>query len=852
MGAQNIRLLLVEDNPKDARLVCDLLHEDPGTSIHQVDRLAAATEHLAGHEIDIVLLNLGLADSQGLDTLRSVTMAAPRVPVVVFTGRNDDVMGRVAVREGAQDYLPKGSMIDGALMRTIHHAIERGENRAKLSNLSQIQRATRNVSRLILRQRDPQRLIEQTCELLVEARGYRGAWIALTDENGSCWAVGSAGSDDASGPFAQAIKLGALPSCCMIADAANEGRTFSRTVTCGDCLLAKTVCRDMSAVTLIRHDEKRYGFLGIAMPKGFEFDAELPVEVAGELGFALHDIELHDQSISSKEAFRESEKQLKVAETALQRSEATFRAVFQSITDGIVLTDARTKRFVLANRAICEMLGYNEAEMLQLTVADIYSEAALPTIELDIGRVLAGEKSRPEILAVRRKDGSVFRAEVSSAHATDLGRDILVGCFRDVTERTSLQASLAQADRLASVGMLAAGVAHEINNPLSYVLSNLQTLADDLPRLSSAVRRHHNRLSAHDNLDSANEPDEDRDVFAPAFLDDVNDRARDALTGIYRIKEIARGLGTFSRVEQTDVAPVNIEDAIECAINMAYNEIKYRARLIKDFQRVPPALASDGKLAQVFLNLMINAAHAVGEGNVEGNQIRVRTWADEFHVFAEVSDTGKGIPVDCQGRIFEPFFTTKGVGVGSGLGLSICKNIVTGFGGKISFTSQIGKGTQFVVELPITPADWEAHPQTLPPAPNAPDFMPRGRILVVDDEPAICAAVRRLLKSRHDVVTAASAEACKVILERDQAFDLLFFDIMMPGTSGMELHQWLENINPALADQVVFVSGGAFTPNAAKYLQEAGNLQVEKPFDATSLKKLVGELVLAAKAKRRQ
>jgi CheY-like chemotaxis protein len=221
-------------------------------------------------------------------------------------------------------------------------------------------------------------------------------------------------------------------------------------------------------------------------------------------------------------------------------------------------------------------------------------------------------------------------------------------------------------------------------------------------------------------------------------------------------------------------------------------------------------------------------------------------------VFAEVSDTGKGIPVDCQGRIFEPFFTTKGVGVGSGLGISICKNIVTGFGGKISFTSQIGKGTQFVVELPITPADWEAHPQTLPPAPNAPDFMPRGRILVVDDEPAICAAVRRLLKSRHDVVTAASAEACKVILERDQAFDLLFFDIMMPGTSGMELHQWLENINPALADQVVFVSGGAFTPNAAKYLQEAGNLQVEKPFDATSLKKLVGELVLAAKAKRRQ
>ena len=852
MSAQTIRLLLVEDNPKDARLVRNLLHNDPGTSIHQVDRLATATEHLAGHEINVVLLNLGLADSQGLDTLHSVTKAAPRVPVIVFTGRDDDVMGRVAVREGAQDYLFKGRMIDGELMRTIRHAIERGENRAKLSNLSQIQRATRNVSRLILRQKDPQRLIEQTCELLVEARGYQGAWIALTDEAGSCWAVGSAGSGDATGPFAHAIRRGALPSCCVIADAAEKGLTITHSATCGDCVLAKTVCRDMSAVTLIRHGAKRYGFLGIAMPKGFEFDAELPVEVAGELGFALHDIELNDQDMHSKEAFRESEKQLKIAESALQRSEATFQVVFQSITDGLVLTDTRTKRFVLANRAICQMLGYSEEEMLQLTVADIHPEEAMPTVELDIARVLAGETSRSEILPLRRKDGSLFRAEVSGVHATALGRNIIVACFRDVTERTKLQASLAQADRLASVGLLAAGVAHEINNPLSYVLCNLQTLADDLPRLSAAVQRYHNKLNAQFSSDTISELlDDDRDVLAPAFFDDVNDRIRDALTGINRIKEIARGLGTFSRVEQTEVAPVDIVDAIEHAINISYNEIKYRARLIKDFQRVPATLASDGKLAQVFLNLLINAAHAVGEGNIAHNQIRVRTWSDELHVFAEVSDTGKGIPVECQSRIFEPFFTTKGVGIGSGLGLSICKNIVTGFGGKISFTSQVGQGTQFVVELPILSADWGAHPQTPPPELDAPDSMPRGRILVVDDEPAICAAVRRMLKYKHDVVTALSAEACKVILERDQAYDLLFFDMLMPGMSGMELHQWLENINPALADQVVFVTGGAFTPSAAKYLQEVGNLQVEKPLVTTSFRKLVGELVLAAKAKRR-
>jgi CheY-like chemotaxis protein len=271
--------------------------------------------------------------------------------------------------------------------------------------------------------------------------------------------------------------------------------------------------------------------------------------------------------------------------------------------------------------------------------------------------------------------------------------------------------------------------------------------------------------------------------------------------------------------------------------------------LVKDFGEVPTIWASDGRISQVFLNLIINAAHAIEEGDIENNEIRIRTWADQNDVYAEVSDTGKGIAAENIDKLFEPFFTTKGVGLGSGLGLAICRNIVTEFGGEIRVLSAVGYGSQFIVRLPMLGQTRKSQQQQGSTARLRRPVI-RGRILVVDDEPGIRLAISRMLRN-HDVVEASSGEDAQAFLETNQGFDLILCDLMMPGMSGMDLHKWLSNHYPFLSDRMVVVTGGIFTPKAREYLSTVALQTVEKPFDVAKVRKLVNERVLAAQGKRK-
>jgi signal transduction histidine kinase/CheY-like chemotaxis protein len=426
--------------------------------------------------------------------------------------------------------------------------------------------------------------------------------------------------------------------------------------------------------------------------------------------------------------------------------------------------------------------------------------------------------------------------------------DMVILHAEDVTDRMQMRAQLAQADRLSSMGMLAAGVAHEINNPLSYVLYNLESVADDLPDLLEAIRAFQAKVSERaESRGLLGDLSTSAERMNPAMLEDILARFTDALKGTRRIRDIARGLGTFSKVEQDQLVPVNLMHVIEVAINMAYNEIKYRARLVKEYGRIPTVLASEGRLSQVFLNLIINACHAIDEGNVEANEIRVRTWADGDAVCAEVRDSGEGIPEENVGRLFEPFFTTKKIGVGSGLGLAISKNIIEAYGGAIDVQSEVDHGTSFTVRLPIHAEVPEA---ATPVVGAGPDEASRGRVLIIDDEEGIRVAVARMLRD-HETVRAASGTEAMRLLDSDQSFDLILCDMMMPDVSGMEIHQWLAAAHPFLARQFIFMTGGAFTPRAREYLGKVDNIRLEKPFEAANVKKIVSELVRSGKASKR-
>jgi len=532
---------------------------------------------------------------------------------------------------------------------------------------------------------------------------------------------------------------------------------------------------------------------------------------------------------------RDATERKRAEQDALEK-ERRFREVFEAVSEGILLADPEQRRFVMANRALCDLFGYSEEELLELAVPDIHPADDLPKVIDAFERQLRGELRLAPELPCKRKDGSVFHADISSVPVVFDGRRLLLGCFRDVTERRQLQAQLAQADRLSSMGMLAAGVAHELNNPLAYVLQNLESLNEDLPELFEAVRTYQARVRAAigdavvDSLvgDAALNS-------SPAALRDVEARFQRSLDGTRRIRNISRGLGTFSRVERDEPAPVSLTRVIEAALNMCHNELRCRARLVKNYGRVPPVMASEGRLSQVFLNLLVNAAHAMDDGAADTNTIRVRTWTEGGSACAEVRDTGRGVPSEHLAHLFEPFFTTKELGAGSGLGLAISKGIIESYGGTIAVESRPGAGTAFTVRLPLSSDEPVSASEARA---STPGDRPRGRVLIVDDEQAIREVIARTLRGQ-DTVQAVGGEAARAILERDRDFDVILCDMMMPRVSGMELHAWLARTYPALARRLIFVTGGAFTPKAREYLKRVDNVTLEKPFGSGQLTQVV-------------
>ena len=291
-----------------------------------------------------------------------------------------------------------------------------------------------------------------------------------------------------------------------------------------------------------------------------------------------------------------------------------------------------------------------------------------------------------------------------------------------------------------------------------------------------------------------------------------------------------RDLKIFSRSDDDQRTPVDVRHVLASSIRMARNELRHRAHVIEEYGEIPPVLASESRLGQVFLNLLVNAAQALPEGKADRNQVRVSTRVDsQGRVEVEIADTGPGIAPEIQARMFTPFFTTKAPGVGTGLGLAICQRIVYGLGGEIGVESAPGNGTVFRVCLPAF------HGVPVAPRPDPPPAITpsrRGRILVIDDDRAIVVAPQASPRRRAcNIVAMDSAPAALARLTEGEPFDAILCDLMMPVMTGMELHEQLALTHPDAAAKIIFMTGGAFTPNAATFLAQVPNPIIEKPFD---------------------
>ena len=503
----------------------------------------------------------------------------------------------------------------------------------------------------------------------------------------------------------------------------------------------------------------------------------------------------------------------------LRRSRASFRELIERLPDGVGVTQG--ERLVYANPALVSLIGLSSADELlggsraELEGMFIHAESrVLLPRDAQVGTVA---KAAPMEIRMLRKNGTPVFVELAHAPSVFDGQPCIVWLVRDLTERKQMESRLVRADRMASLGTLAAGIAHEINNPLAFTVANLGHLETDvLPRLT----------------------------LPGGEQDDVRKLVADAQLGATRVRDIVRQLKMFSRAEeQARPEPVDVNRVLESAISMASNEIKHRARLVRDFTDQLMAEAHEGRLGQVMVNLLVNAAQAIPEGGVERNEIRVLTRPHAEGLAIEVRDTGSGISAENLERLFEPFFTTKPVGVGTGLGLPICQDIITSFGGRMEVESEVGKGSTFRVILRATTA---ARPSEPPKEAVVSAAARRGRILVVDDEPMIGMAIRRTLQREHEVVALTSAREAQARLTSGEPFDLILCDLMMPEMSGMELHQAVADHSPGLAGRMVFLTGGAFTANARAFLNHVPNHRVEKPFSTQELRGLVQSLLAAA------
>jgi PAS domain S-box-containing protein len=503
------------------------------------------------------------------------------------------------------------------------------------------------------------------------------------------------------------------------------------------------------------------------------------------------------------------------AEEAVRRSERNFRTLIESAP--IATFVHRKGRFVYLNRAAVALLGFADTtEIVGTSVFDYVHPEARDELR---GRMQEQpEQSSTAFSGLRlvRADGAIVVVEGEAMLLDYDGQPSHVVMCHDVTERDTVFARIAMADRMLSIGTLAAGVAHEINNPLAYIATNLELLAAELPNL---------RLTNSSRLTDTT----------------LHRLVSDAREGVGRVNTIVRDLRSLSRPEEHKHGAVDVTTVLTSSLKMANNEIRHRARVVQDYETdLPPVEGDPSKLGQVVINLLLNAAQAIGDGDVDQNEIRIcaSTATDGKHVKIDICDTGSGIPSAIIGRIFDPFFTTKEPGSGTGLGLAISHQIIRSMGGDITVESKAGAGSTFSLILPI--ANGETSEQVRERR-SVPRFT--RRVLIVDDEAAVGRSLQMLLAPETDVVAVLSAEDALAQLDGGDSFDAILCDLMMPHNSGMQLYERITVSRPEYLSRIIFMTGGAFTPQARAFLAKLDRPHLEKPFSEQELRDAIASAI---------
>lgn len=487
----------------------------------------------------------------------------------------------------------------------------------------------------------------------------------------------------------------------------------------------------------------------------------------------------------------------------LARSEARYRHLFEGTSDAIMTFDA-LGRFTTVNNAGEVISGYRRDELIGKFFGPLLALESLPKAVMAFRNALAGNSGQFETILVR-KDGERRNITVTYA-CPQKSREVLC-LIRDATEEKQLQQQLIQSEKMAAIGQLVSGVAHELNNPLASISAFGQLLLTE--RTLSPTQRH--------------------------SVDVIVGEGR-------RAARIVHNLLTFARQHKAEKVSANLNKVLEDTLELRAYELTVRGiALVRELDEdLPETMVDVYQLQQVLLNLVTNAEQAMRDIERPNHRLTVRTREQRDTIRIEIEDTGTGVPPESLALIFNPFYTTKPTGEGTGLGLSISLGIIGEHGGRIWAENVGGSGTRFCIELPVTTAAPLGDTSQAPPA--LPEPRPGLRVLVTDDEPHIRMAIERFLTTQgHSVATAGSGREALGMVE-GSSFDVVLLDMRMPDISGQQIFERWREERPELTQRVIFLTGDIVSTDLQDFLNGTGRPYLPKPFELDAILQLLPQL----------
>lgn len=459
----------------------------------------------------------------------------------------------------------------------------------------------------------------------------------------------------------------------------------------------------------------------------------------------------------------------------------------------------------IAPDGTCRLQGMNTTDSLRQVMERALGRAFSPDRYTAISECVERVRASGLEHGLTVEFPSVSSHDIRCLPTTD-GSVLIV--MRDVTDQRKLLRRVTAAENLASLGTLAAGLAHEINNPLTYVIANISAVDQALQPENESVQL------------------------------DLNA----ALEGCWRIRDLVRSILQTTNSGQETVEAVCVPEIIDTALTLVKSQVRHHASI--DWQRteVPSVLAHRTKLMQVVVNLVVNASQSFIDNHTSEHEIRVRVHGEAEHVVIQVQDNGPGMDEVVMQRALEPFFTTKEPGQGSGLGLFLCNSIVESLGGSLHLESHLGHGTTVSVRLPIS----EPTPRSrvvcrlAPECPSEP--APQLCVLIIDDEPEIRRALGRILGRKYAVSICEDGSQAWQRFVRGERYDVILCDLLMPEMTGMELFGAITQAFPQQAERVLFLTGGATTEAARVFIAKHANRVVNKPFEPAEVEAAVSTL----------